>query len=72
MTYYHHLTKEEAEEARKLPNKVFQNTYSKPAHCGYYGALDYTFGCPFLFKSEQKRLSINSKCRVCTCRKRTE
>lgn len=69
MKYYHHLTKEEADEALKLPNKVFQKTYSKPAQCGYYEALDLLFGCPFLFRSEVDRLSISSKCKKCTCRK---
>lgn len=66
---YHLLTKEQTEEALKLPNKVFQKTFSKPDRCGYYGALDKTFGCPFLFKSEIQRISINEKCRKCTCRK---
>lgn len=69
MKYYHHLIKEEADEARKLPNKVFQKTYSRPAQCGYYGALDKTFGCPFLFRSEVNRIGIINKCKVCTCRK---
>lgn len=69
MKYYHHLTKEEADEARKLPNEVFQKTYSKPAQCGYYGALDKTFGCPFLFRSEVSRIGIINKCKACTCRR---
>lgn len=67
--YYHQLSKEQAEEALKLPNRVFQKTFDKPDNCGYYGALDKQFGCPFLFRSEKDRVSIYQRCKKCTCRK---
>lgn len=69
MTYYHQLSKEQAEEVLKLPNRVFQNTFDKPDNCGYYGALDKQFGCHFLFRSEKDRVSIYQRCKKCTCRK---
>lgn len=67
--YYHMLTKEQAGEAIKLPNAVFQKTFKKPDNCGFFGALDKTFGCPFLFRSEKDRVNIIQRCKTCTCRK---
>lgn len=72
MIYYHLLSKEEAKEALTLSNSVFQKTFSKPERCGFYGALDKQFGCPFLFKNDIQRLNIDTKCKICTCRKETK
>lgn len=69
MIYFHLLSKEQAEEVLKLPNLIFQKTLRKPEQCGFFGALDKTFGCPFLFRSEKDRIGINKQCRVCPCRK---
>lgn len=69
MIYYHLLTKKQAEEALKLPNAVFQKTFEKPDKCGYFGALDKQFGCPFLIPYTLRGADINEKCRKCTCRK---
>lgn len=65
--YYHLLTKEQAEEALKLPNAVFQKKYSRPSGCNFFGALDLTFGCPFLFKYKRAGMDIEIKCVTCTC-----
>lgn len=69
MIYYHLLTQKDAREAIKLPNSVFQKTYSRPENCGFEGALDKQFGCPFLFRSDKDRVSINQRCKNCTCGK---
>lgn len=45
--YFHLLSKEQTEEAIKLPNLIFQKTFRKPDNCGFFGALDKQFGCPF-------------------------
>lgn len=68
MKYFHHLTKEEAKEALSFPGKLFQKAFARPHLCGYFGALDKNFGCPFLFR-EKERQNINNRCRTCTCRK---
>lgn len=72
MMYFHLLSKEQAEEAIKLPNLIFQKTFRKPDNCGFFGALDKTFGCPFLIPYTLKGIDINGKCRRCTCRKETK
>lgn len=69
MMYYHLLTKEQAEEAIKLPNLIFQKTFKRPQGCNFFGAMDKEFGCPFLFRSEKERINIYQRCKRCTCRK---
>lgn len=69
MIYYHLLTKEQGEEAMKLPNLMFQKKFLRPKGCNFFGALDRQFGCPFLFRSEKDRVSIYRKCKECPCRK---
>lgn len=69
MIYYHLLSEEEAEKALSLSNAAFQKSFNRPERCGFYGALDRTFGCPFLFKSYIQRINIDIKCKKCTCRK---
>lgn len=69
MIYFHLLSEEDAKEALALSNTVFQKTFCKPERCGFHGALDKQFGCPFLFKSNTQRLNIDIKCKNCTCRK---
>lgn len=68
MKYFHRLTQEQVEEAIKLTTAALQKTCSRPYLCGYFGALDKNFGCPFLFR-EKERQNINNRCRTCTCRK---
>lgn len=70
--YFHLLSKEQTEEAIKLPNLIFQKTFRKPDNCGFFGALDKQFGCPFLFRSEKDRTHINNQCKVCPCRKESK
>ena len=67
--YYHLLTKEQAEEALKLPNHIFQRELKRPQGCNFSGALDKELGCPFLFRSEKDRTHINNQCKACPCRK---
>lgn len=69
MIYYHLLSEDEAEKTQELSNANFQKTFSKPERCGFYGALDRQFGCPFIFRSNIQRINIDIKCRTCTCRK---
>lgn len=67
MTYFHLLPKEEAKEALRLSNVVFQQRYSRPLGCNFFGALDREFGCPFLFKYKKAGVDIKIKCLTCTC-----
>lgn len=69
MLYYHLLTKEEAEEALKLPAHVFHQEFKRPEGCGYESALDRRFGCPYLFRSERDRSTISRRCPLCACGK---
>lgn len=69
MTYFHLLTPNRVQEAISLPNKVFQKKYSRPVACGFFGALDQEFGCPFLIPYTLKGADINERCKRCTCRK---
>ena len=72
MTYFHQLSKEETKEALSLPNAIFQKTYSRPSECNFYGALDRTFGCPFIFKYKRAGVDIRIKCGTCTCGKKNQ
>lgn len=69
MIYFHLLPKDKLEEAVSLPNQIFQNKYSRPAVCGFSGALDKQFGCPFLIPYTLRGVDINEKCKRCTCRR---
>lgn len=61
---YNDLSLQEKEIADRLPKEKFFKIFGRPAHCGYEGALDKVFGCPFIYKSGD----LEKHCVGCHCR----
>ena len=61
---YNSLSYDERIVADRLPREKFLMIFGRPEHCGFEGALDKRFGCPFIFRSG----TLEKHCEGCPCR----